>query len=74
MYSTDFPHEVNAGPASKELNELIENHDLSDADKDAILHKQRRRILSTLGGISSPTGLASSRDCAGWQLSYARAT
>jgi uncharacterized protein len=38
IYSTDFPHEVNAATCEKELTELIENHDLSDADKDAILH------------------------------------
>jgi predicted TIM-barrel fold metal-dependent hydrolase len=37
MYSTDFPHEVNAVTCKKELNELIENHELSEADKDAIL-------------------------------------
>jgi predicted TIM-barrel fold metal-dependent hydrolase len=37
MYSTDFPHEVNAVTCKKELNELIENDELSEADKDAIL-------------------------------------
>lgn len=38
MYSSDFPHEVNARTCDKELTELIENHDLSDANKNAILH------------------------------------
>ena len=38
MYSTDFPHEVNATTCDKQLTELIENHDLSDADKNVILH------------------------------------
>jgi predicted TIM-barrel fold metal-dependent hydrolase len=37
MYSTDFPHEVNAETCKKELAELIENATLSEADKDAIL-------------------------------------
>jgi uncharacterized protein len=38
MYSTDFPHEVNAETCKKELNELIENDGLSEADKDAVLY------------------------------------
>ena len=37
MYSSDFPHEVNAETCKKELGELIENEELSQADKDAIL-------------------------------------
>jgi predicted TIM-barrel fold metal-dependent hydrolase len=37
MYSTDFPHEVNALICKKELAELVENRELSDEDKDAIL-------------------------------------
>ena len=37
MYSTDFPHEVNAATCRKELDELIENDELSDKDKNAIL-------------------------------------
>jgi predicted TIM-barrel fold metal-dependent hydrolase len=37
MYSTDFPHEVNAATCKKELDELIENGELSEADKEAIL-------------------------------------
>ena len=37
MYSTDFPHEVNAATCRKELDELIENDELSEEDKDAIL-------------------------------------
>jgi len=39
MYSTDFPHEVNAETCKKELDELIENGELSEADKDAILYE-----------------------------------
>jgi predicted TIM-barrel fold metal-dependent hydrolase len=37
MYSSDFPHEVNAATCKKELDELIENGELSEADKEAIL-------------------------------------
>jgi predicted TIM-barrel fold metal-dependent hydrolase len=36
MYSSDFPHEVNAATCKKELIELSENDQLSEADKDAI--------------------------------------
>jgi hypothetical protein len=37
MYSSDFPHEVNAQTCKRELSELIENAQLSDEDKEAIL-------------------------------------
>jgi uncharacterized protein len=39
MYSSDFPHEVNSDTCRHELNELIENKQLFDADKEAILYK-----------------------------------
>jgi predicted TIM-barrel fold metal-dependent hydrolase len=39
MYSTDFPHEVNAATCKKELNELLENKALSEDDKEAILYR-----------------------------------
>ncbi|MGH7872358.1 MAG: amidohydrolase family protein [Candidatus Binatia bacterium] len=39
MYSSDFPHEVNSETCRHELNELIENDQLSDADKEAILYQ-----------------------------------
>ncbi len=38
MYSSDFPHEVNSETCRHELNELIENRELSDDEKDAILY------------------------------------
>ena len=37
LYSTDFPHEVNAATCREELDELIKNDELSEEDKDAIL-------------------------------------
>ena len=39
MYSSDFPHEVNSETCRHELEELIENEELSEADKEAILHR-----------------------------------
>ena len=39
MYSTDFPHEVNATTCKHELDELIENAELSANDKEAILYR-----------------------------------
>jgi predicted TIM-barrel fold metal-dependent hydrolase len=39
MYSTDFPHEVNAETCKEELAELIENDALSDVEREAILHR-----------------------------------
>jgi predicted TIM-barrel fold metal-dependent hydrolase len=39
MYSTDFPHEVNSDTCRYELDELIENEELSEESKEAILHR-----------------------------------
>jgi predicted TIM-barrel fold metal-dependent hydrolase len=39
MYSSDFPHEVNAATCKKELAELVENEGLSDHDKNVILQR-----------------------------------
>ena len=44
MYSTDFPHEVNALICKKELAELVENRELSDEDKDAILARNAEKF------------------------------
>ncbi|HWH76702.1 MAG TPA: amidohydrolase family protein, partial [Candidatus Binatus sp.] len=38
MYSSDFPHEVNSATCKKELDELIDNRQLSEQDKAAILY------------------------------------
>ena len=38
MYSTDFPHEVNAQTCKEELEEVVESEELSEADKEAILY------------------------------------
>ena len=49
MYSSDFPHEVNAATCKKELDELIENGELSDADKGRDLVSERDPILWSSG-------------------------
>lgn len=49
MYSSDFPHEVNAATCKHELEELIETSDLSEDDKEAILW----RNAETLYGFAS---------------------
>jgi len=47
MYSSDFPHEVNATICKKELDELLNNGELSRADKDAILFNNAIRFYGT---------------------------
>jgi predicted TIM-barrel fold metal-dependent hydrolase len=49
VYSSDFPHEVNNEFCKHEIEELLENTDISDADKAAFLHSNARRFYN-LGG------------------------
>jgi predicted TIM-barrel fold metal-dependent hydrolase len=44
VFSTDFPHEVTAAMCSHEIEELLENEQLTDADKDAILAGNAERF------------------------------
>ena len=44
LFSTDFPHEVTKDSCLEEINELLENDQLTDADKEAILHKNALRF------------------------------
>jgi predicted TIM-barrel fold metal-dependent hydrolase len=44
LYSSDFPHEVTRDSCIEELNELQENKELTNADKEAILHKNAQRF------------------------------
>lgn len=39
MYSSDFPHEVNAAICKAELAELVENRELSEENKEALLYR-----------------------------------
>jgi uncharacterized protein len=50
MYSSDFPHEVNAVTCKKELAELTGNTALSDEAKEAILFGNATRFYD-LGGV-----------------------
>jgi predicted TIM-barrel fold metal-dependent hydrolase len=44
LYSSDFPHEVNNETCREEIAELLENDELTQADKDAILHDNAERF------------------------------
>ena len=44
MFSSDFPHEVNTYTVQKEIRELREREEISEADKNAILHDNAARF------------------------------
>jgi predicted TIM-barrel fold metal-dependent hydrolase len=44
MFSSDFPHEVNAQTIHKEIRELGEREEISDAARHAILHGNAARF------------------------------
>jgi predicted TIM-barrel fold metal-dependent hydrolase len=44
VFSTDYPHEVDAETCKHELQELRENQQLSAADKEAILFRNAQRF------------------------------
>jgi uncharacterized protein len=44
LYSSDFPHEVNNDTCREEIEELLENESLSQADKEAILAGNAERF------------------------------
>lgn len=44
IFSSDYPHEVDAVTCKKELEELKENQELTTADKEAILFDNARRF------------------------------
>ncbi len=44
FYSSDFPHEVNNETCKEEIEELLENDDLTQADKEAILRRNAERF------------------------------
>ena len=51
VYSSDFPHEVNRATVRAEINEVLDNSEMSAADKEAILHKNAMRLYRL-----TPTG------------------
>ena len=44
VYSTDYPHEVDADTCKHELEELQENPELTAVDKEAILFRNAQRF------------------------------
>jgi predicted TIM-barrel fold metal-dependent hydrolase len=44
VFSTDYPHEVDAQTCKHELQELRENRKLTEDDKKAILYGNSRRF------------------------------
>jgi len=44
IYSSDFPHEVNNDTCKEEIEELLENDGLTQADKEAILWRNAERF------------------------------
>ncbi|HVA23652.1 MAG TPA: amidohydrolase family protein [Chloroflexota bacterium] len=54
VYSSDFPHEVNNDTCKEEIEELLENEGLSQADKEAVMHGNAERFY----GLKVPAGVA----------------
>ncbi len=46
VFSSDYPHEVNNEFCKHEINEFLENDEISDADKAAFLHGNARRFYN----------------------------
>jgi predicted TIM-barrel fold metal-dependent hydrolase len=46
VYSSDFPHEVNNDTCKEEIAEFIENPELTQADKEAVMHGNAERFYA----------------------------
>jgi predicted TIM-barrel fold metal-dependent hydrolase len=44
LYSSDYPHEVNNETCKEEIEELLDNEELTQADKEAILYRNAERF------------------------------
>jgi predicted TIM-barrel fold metal-dependent hydrolase len=44
VFSSDFPHEVNLDICRHEIEEIVENPQLSESDKAGILHDNAARL------------------------------
>lgn len=44
VFSSDFPHEVNNDTCKEEIVELLENPELSQEDKEAVMHRNAERF------------------------------
>jgi len=56
LFSSDYPHEVDAATCKHELQELEENEELSDDDKDAILFRNAQRFYRLGEGVAQTGG------------------
>ena len=50
VFSSDYPHEVNTEICRHEIEELLENEELSQTDKEAILYHNAAKLY----GIKAP--------------------
>ena len=44
LFSSDYPHEVDANTCKAELDELRENADMSADDKEAVMYRNAARF------------------------------
>ena len=51
IYSSDFPHEVNNEFCKQEIRQVLENGDLTGADKEAVLQRNAERFYN-LGRVA----------------------
>ncbi|HLQ32981.1 MAG TPA: amidohydrolase family protein [Chloroflexota bacterium] len=53
VFSSDFPHEVNNDICKHEIGEFLENPDLTQDDKEAVMHANAERFY----GLKVPAGI-----------------
>jgi predicted TIM-barrel fold metal-dependent hydrolase len=46
VYSSDFPHEVNNDTCKEEIEEFMENEELSQREKEAVMHGNAERFYA----------------------------
>ncbi|PZC48787.1 MAG: putative metal-dependent hydrolase, TIM-barrel fold [Chloroflexi bacterium] len=46
VYSSDFPHEVTTTMCKEEIQEVLDNEDLTDSAREAVLHKNSERLYT----------------------------
>ncbi len=57
LFASDFPHEVSAADCLHEIEEIVEDAELSDADKRAVLYGNAERFYKYTGAdIAQPVG------------------
>jgi predicted TIM-barrel fold metal-dependent hydrolase len=56
LFSSDFPHEVNNDICRQEIAELRESAELTDADKEAVLHGNAERFYGLKRPVAAAAG------------------